>query len=646
MAQLEPGNHHAGAGDGADDADQRHGNPRAQLNELAKDTHGHGAQGAQSHANRSDRTHVRLAWCGAGGKFLGCGGQLGGTVAQTGVDQIVFGGGVLGDLLLNHAQELFVRREEGLTDAGGVVYELDDGGIPVIARAVVEHTVAAHEQKVHIACGKGCDDGFLLAFAPAFAVSQIGLGHGRQCRVGCGVRNFHRQITAAAIQKQRPGLKRRTFAAVKAREGHKVVQQLQQIALQANQLFQLHGLNTVLFFGIVMVQQRQQLGLDAAGQKGLHVHLGQAAQRRGGTCGQPFLTLCQRALELIPLRLCQLAQRLAKHRLHSLLAQGLQSGGPGRVHALHQWQTALARHSGQGQCGNTVRAIAEHLRTQRQIAFFRGVERSLSTGVKLHQTRAGEKVIHLGLHGVHGFCRSQRLRTRLEVTAQLCSLCKPGLQRTHIGKKCFSAAAVNAGHTVATIHAAVNFLNTGDQRGQRFIAFGGGGRDHAIAIEAQRLQRCQALLHLGQRNGAGLALPRQHQHTTGLGQQQRTFFARIVDAGQLQHITAIGQHLRVLDAGHRPFTGCHQLGRANASILADINQIQRRAIKFNPSGRAGQRHPELLIQLTNVGNVLTGPDDDLIHIARPEKLPLVTLLHETSNSRGSVCPLRYQKMRV
>ena len=112
----------------------------------------------------------------------------------------------------------------------------------------------------------------------------------------------------------------------------------------------------------------------------------------------------------------------------------------------------------------------------------------------------------------------------------------------------------------------------------------------------------------------------------------------LVDAGQLQHITAIGQHLRVFDSGHGPFAGGYQLGRANAPVLALVNQIQRGAVKFNSPGGASQRHPQLLIQLTDVGNVLACADNDLIHISGTEKLPLVLLLHETSNSRAFNTP--------
>ena len=71
----------------------------------------------------------------------------------------------------------------------------------VVKQGRVATAVAAHEQKIHIASREGRSDGFLLPFAFAFAVRQIGLGHGRQRRVGCGIGHFHRQVAAAAVEK-------------------------------------------------------------------------------------------------------------------------------------------------------------------------------------------------------------------------------------------------------------------------------------------------------------------------------------------------------------------------------------------------------------------------------------------------------------
>ena len=229
------------------------------------------------------------------------------------------------------------------------------------------------------------------------------------------------------------------------------------------------------------------------------------------------------------------------------------------------------------------------------------------------------------------------------MAAQLCGLCKPDLQTLHIRPEGLGVHSADTGHAVAAFRRAIGYLNAGNQCGQCVVAFSRQRRNHTITVETQGLQRSQALLHLRQRDGGRLWLPRQRQHTLRLCQQQRAIFMALVDAGQLQHIAAIGQHLRVFDSGHGPLAGGYQLGWTNAPVLALVNQIQRGAVKFNSPGGASQRHPQLLIQLTDVGNVLTRADNNLVHISGTEKLPLVLLLHETSNSRAFNTPENQRK---
>ncbi len=100
-----------------------------------------------------------------------------------------------------------------------------------------------------------------------------------------------------------------------------------------------------------------------------------------------------------------------------------------------------------------------------------------------------------------------------------------------------------------------------------------------------------------------------------------------VDAGQLQHIRARGQHIRVIDHGYRPLASLHQLWGTNAAIGVLVNQVQRDTVKLNTPGGTGQGHPQLLVQLANVGDIGTGANLNLIHPSRTEKLPLM-LLHE------------------
>ncbi len=63
-----------------------------------------------------------------------------------------------------------------ISTADWVLYQLGDGGVPVIAFAIIEHTVSPDHQVIRIAVGYSYDDvhGLVTAFAFAFAVGQVG----------------------------------------------------------------------------------------------------------------------------------------------------------------------------------------------------------------------------------------------------------------------------------------------------------------------------------------------------------------------------------------------------------------------------------------------------------------------------------------
>ncbi|MNV99546.1 hypothetical protein D3C71_1949240 [compost metagenome] len=68
--------------------------------------------------------------------------------------------------------------------------------------------------------------------------------------------HLHRQIATAGVQVQRASLKDRALALIERRKRHKVVEQLQQVALKAQQFLQLLGVCVVCLLCLVFGDQR------------------------------------------------------------------------------------------------------------------------------------------------------------------------------------------------------------------------------------------------------------------------------------------------------------------------------------------------------------------------------------------------------
>jgi hypothetical protein len=52
-----------------------------------------------------------------------------------------------------------------------------------------------------------------------------------------------------------------------------------------------------------------------------------------------------------------------------------------------------------------------------------------------------------------------------------------------------------------------------------------------------------------------------------------------------------------------------------------IDQFERRLVEFDAAGRAGQRHPELLVELAERRQVGAGVEAHLVEAAGPEEAP-------------------------
>ena len=200
--------------------------------------------------------------------------------------------------------------------------------------------------------------------------------------------------------------------------------------------------------------------------------------------------------------------------------------------------------------------------------------------------------------------------------------------RLHIGKKLVELRARQSGLVITAHAAAMAVHDARDQRGQLRLLLQRQRVQNAIAIERHDVERGQALLHISQADAVCIRLALQRQNAACLIQHCLPLRGGGADAVQQQHVRALCQHIGVFDHRHRPGTRLYQLGRTNASVAILVNQVQRGTVKFNAACRAGQRHPQLLIQLCNVCDICATADGDLIDPTCPEKLPFV-LLHGT-----------------
>jgi hypothetical protein len=75
--------------------------------------------------------------------------------------------------------------------------------------------------------------------------------------------------------------------------------------------------------------------------------------------------------------------------------------------------------------------------------------------------------------------------------------------------------------------------------------------------------------------------------------------ASLMAAG-LQRGTAFEQVVRIFEQAAGPLGGGDEFRRADAAVLVGVNQRQRGLVELDARGGAGQRDPELLVELVEV----------------------------------------------
>ena len=152
------------------------------------------------------------------------------------------------------------------------------------------------------------------------------------------------------------------------------------------------------------------------------------------------------------------------------------------------------------------------------------------------------------------------------------------------------------------------------------LVVGGVGGHDAVAVEG--LGR-EGLGRRGRFLDGNLRRFRLAQDLPGEGGDQLAFGRGIVDRRHAERGRAFEQVVRVLEQAARPFDRRDQFRRADAAVLVGVNQGQGRLVELQPRGGAGERDPELEVELIEGHEVGARLKLHLVKAARAEETPLL-----------------------
>ena len=396
LPELEPGDDHRRHGDDEDEAhEQQRILPDLQLEDVAEDQGQRADRAGDDHADRRDGPHVDFLWLGLW--LVGIGGLFGGG-RHPGRRFRIRGGGALRDLFLDHAEELLVRGPEGLPDADRVVHDVGDDGIPVAALPVVEHAVAPHEEVVAVALREAGRDLHRGAGALAVHVGDVGLAHRRE-RVRAV--DADAQFGAAAVEVERAGLEDRpAVARVKVGEVDEIVQQRAQVAVVVGQPVHIGDGLELRLERLVLRHEGGERRLPLPRKDLLDAGETESLDRRAGLAAQPRLVGGEFCVERRPFGRRERGLGRPINRGDRRLMQGGERRGPGGVDALQQRQVPAGLNPRQREARHFLGGNFQVLGRDGQILAFVPVERRDGAGVERGQPAAGEKILHLGAHGL------------------------------------------------------------------------------------------------------------------------------------------------------------------------------------------------------------------------------------------------------
>ncbi|PRD38300.1 UNVERIFIED_CONTAM: hypothetical protein NCL1_03576 [Trichonephila clavipes] len=646
LAQLEPGQHHRRPGDQQHDGQQHQRQlPPGQAKQAADHRRQRRADGTQRQPDgredadeladvegRSPRCRRRRT----GRDLLRCPRHPGRCLV---IDRLLLGGGELLRLLGDHASDAPVRRPEGIAQAHRVLHDARDGGVPVIALAVVEHAVAPGHEIAGTTGGDRRHDGhggLAVILAAAVAVQQIAARERGQRGVARGIIDLHAKVEAATVEEQRAGLEHRLAAAVEVAESHEVVEQRHQVALVAHQPVGIQRGVGLGGHGQVGGDQCLQAGagiaaVRVAGQVLPQPLLGHRLQRSLGLAAQPRQVRAEALAQHPPVRQRQAFAR-PQQRRHHMRAETSQGIGPGRVHAVAQRQLAAGAHLRQRHAQRLGVAGMQGLRRQLPELGLGTVHEGGGTGIVGGELTAHEEVLDLlrhrfvALDGRHrGIPLGQagdRCATRIRDDGRRCqAACPPRLQRLGLGEEAIDQCLGDRGRTAAVGLAAQAGDDVLDQRLQtRIVAER--GRHQAIAVGLADREQQREIVGVGGGQAVGVGTTEVAQDVTRRSQQAGAFGG--VGADRRQRQAGAGeQHFGIGQVIECPAHRGQHFGHTDTTVSVTVDVAQGAGIELQTLHRAGQAGPELEVELAERAQVVDGLDADLVETAGAEEAPAV-----------------------
>ena len=145
-------------------------------------------------------------------------------------------------------------------------------------------------------------------------------------------------------------------------------------------------------------------------------------------------------------------------------------------------------------------------------------------------------------------------------------------------------------------------------------------RDHAVTNEARVREDHLEHRRVLDRDARGLGLAQALQDLVRRLEQTSTAFVRRIDRRE-REITAGIEGRRILEHRATPLDGAEHFRCADAAVLIGVHKGQRALIDLKPLHRARQRHPELLIEFTEMAQVVSRLERDLVGAAGAEEAP-------------------------
>lgn len=269
---------------------------------------------------------------------------------------------------------------------------------------------------------------------------------------------------------------------------------------------------------------------------------------------------------------------------------------------------ASTRASGRAAISAASRARAPWSRTARSLLV--AVHRRRRARVERGQPSAGEVVVNLGAHRLNHVAHPRRGLTQHAHLrgAQV----EPGCMLGNGLEEGVSGRLVEAHRPASVGHAAGAVDHFSSQLPRRQVSRRR-RRHHAIAVEGPRVEGLSRRHHVGHRQRGRGRLAHHVEHRPRRQPQPPPLFAgRQVREHQL--VLALEQRASVAQHRAQPARRGDQLLRANAAVVVRIQQVDRARVEHQALGRAGQRHPQLLVEFSQLHQVVARGE---VHLVEP-----------------------------